>query len=104
MAMTVLGGEHRRETRIHVCDWISFDWQGSQATCESFVADFALYIVPLTCLWMLFVTGLGTLIGLYASEYMAGDVGVGYSRFFSAFCLFVFSMACLVMADNYLLL
>src|SRR5205814_2337919 len=69
-----------------------------------FFADFALHIDSLTCLWMLFVTGLATLIALYASEYMAGDIGVGYSRFFSAFCLFVFSMACLVMADNFLLL
>jgi NADH-quinone oxidoreductase subunit L len=36
---------------------------------------------------------------------MAGDVKTaGYARFFTAFCLFVFSMACLVMGDNLLLL
>src|SRR5438552_19103907 len=35
---------------------------------------------------------------------MAGYVGPGYCRFFAAFNLFVFSMACLVMADNLLLL
>jgi NADH-quinone oxidoreductase subunit L len=104
MAKDVLGGEPARTGVIHALDWINFDWRGAHGKTESFVADFAFYIDPLTCLWMLFVTGLGTLIGLYASEYMAGDVGVGYSRFFSAFCLFVFSMACLVMADNYLLL
>jgi NADH-quinone oxidoreductase subunit L len=55
-------------------------------------------------LWMLFVTGLATLIALYASEYMSHDVGAGYCRFFAAFSLFVFSMACLVMGDNLLML
>src|SRR4030095_9748723 len=83
---------------------INFEWRGNHGKMESFIADFAFYIDPLTCLWMLFVTGLATLIALYASEYMAGDVGVGYSRFFAGFSLFVFSMACLVMADNFLLL
>jgi NADH-quinone oxidoreductase subunit L len=104
MANQVLGGDHARTGIIHVFDWINFEWRGNHGKMESFIADFAFYIDPLTCLWMLFVTGLATLIALYASEYMAGDVGVGYSRFFAGFALFVFSMACLVMADNYLLL
>ncbi len=68
------------------------------------VAGFSFYVDGLTLLWMLFVTGLATLIALYASEYMSHDLGVGYCRFFAAFNLFVFSMACLVMADNLLLL
>jgi len=50
------------------------------------------------------VTGLGALIALYASEYMEGDVGVPYCRFFGAFSLFVFSMSCLVMGGNLLVL
>jgi NADH-quinone oxidoreductase subunit L len=108
MSMQVLGGEHDRTAVIHVFDWINFEWgrttQGGINQPLVFAADFAFYVDPLTCLWMLFVTGLATLIALYASEYMAGDVGAGYCRFFSAFCLFVFSMACLVMADNLLLL
>jgi NADH-quinone oxidoreductase subunit L len=104
MANQVLGGDHARTGIIHVFDWINFSWRGNHGKMESFIADFAFYIDPLTCLWMLFVTGLATLIALYASEYMAGDLGAGYSRFFAAFALFVFSMASLVMADNYLLL
>jgi NADH:ubiquinone oxidoreductase subunit 5 (subunit L)/multisubunit Na+/H+ antiporter MnhA subunit len=40
---------------------------------------------------MLFVTGLATLIALYASEYMSHDVGQGYNRFFAYFALFVFA-------------
>ncbi|MCA9277867.1 MAG: NADH-quinone oxidoreductase subunit L [Phycisphaeraceae bacterium] len=87
---------------IHIFDWINFQWQ--QPRPGSFVADIGIYVDKLTCLWMLFVTGLATLIALYASEYMSHDVGKGYSRFFFAFSLFVLSMSCLVMADNLVLL
>jgi NADH-quinone oxidoreductase subunit L len=71
---------------------------------QRLVANFGFYLDSLTVLWMLFVTGLATLIALYASEYMSHDVGGGYCRFFAAFCLFVFSMSCLVMGDNLILL
>jgi len=83
-------------------EWINLTWGTKPG--QSLLANFSFYIDSLTCLWMLFVTGLATLIALYASEYMAGDVGAGYCRFFAAFNLFVFSMACLVMADNLVLL
>ncbi len=86
----------------HAWDWITFQYGPTAA--QTFVANFSFYIDSLTLLWMLFVTGLATLIAIYASEYMAHDVGQGYNRFFAAFCLFVFSMACLVMGDNLLLL
>jgi len=86
----------------HLFDWINFAWGSGPG--EHFIASFAFYVDTLTCLWMLFVTGLATLIALYASEYMSHDVGAGYCRFFAAFSLFVFSMACLVMGDNLLLL
>lgn len=87
---------------VTVFEWFHLSW-GSEPG-QSFRADFAFYIDSLTCLWMLFVTGLATLIALYASEYMSPDVGKGYSRFFAAFNLFVFSMACLVMGENLLVL
>jgi NADH-quinone oxidoreductase subunit L len=86
----------------HLFDWINYSW-GTGAG-QHFIADFSFYLDTLTCLWMLFVTGLATLIALYASEYMSHDVGAGYCRFFAAFSLFVFSMACLVMGDNFLVL
>jgi NADH-quinone oxidoreductase subunit L len=90
-------------------EWIRVSWKGGGdgeggERVYSLIADFSLYVDALTIVWMLFVTGLGTLIALYASEYMAHDAGPGYCRFFAAFALFVFSMACLVMADNLLLL
>ncbi|MFN0133512.1 MAG: NADH-quinone oxidoreductase subunit L [Phycisphaerales bacterium] len=95
----------------HGFDWIHLSWggetpRGGRPVPERTLhANFGFYVDSLTLLWMLFVTGLATLIALYASEYMAADVKTaGYSRFFAAFNLFVFSMACLVMADNLLLL
>jgi len=84
---------------IYLLDWLRVDWVGG-----SFVANFSLYVDSLTLLWMLFVTGLGTLIALYASEYMEHDVGKGYTRFFAGVSIFLFAMSCLVMADNLLVL
>ena len=84
---------------IHLFEWLHVSWGD-----DSFVANFALYVDALTLLWMLFVTGLGTLIALYASEYMEHDVGKGYTRFFAGVSVFLFAMGCLVMADNLLLL
>lgn len=71
---------------------------------HSITANIGYYMDGLSMLWMLFVTGLATVIGLYATEYVEHDKGLGYCRFFFAFNLFVFSMASLVMADNLLLL
>lgn len=85
-------------------EWINVAWQGGDGHEQRLIANFGFYVDSLTCLWMLFVTGLATLIALYASEYMSHDQGVGYCRFFAAFGLFVFSMACLVMGDNLVLL
>jgi len=82
----------------------AFDWFNLHYGDKSFVANFSFYIDKLTILWMLFVTGLATMIALYASEYMSHDIGAGYCRFFAAFGLFVFSMSCLVMGDNMLML
>jgi NADH-quinone oxidoreductase subunit L len=56
---------------------------------------------PLSITWCLLITGVGTLIHLYAIGYMHGDPG--FSRFFAYFNLFAASMLILVLADNYLL-
>lgn len=84
---------------VHLFDWIQVHW-----TDGAFISNFALYIDSLTLLWMLFVTGLGTLIALYASEYMEHDVGKGYARFFAGVSIFLFAMGALVMGDNLLML
>jgi NADH-quinone oxidoreductase subunit L len=51
---------------------------------------------------LLIVTGVGFLIHVYSVGYMADDPG--YWRFFSFLNLFIFTMALLVAADNFLML
>jgi NADH-quinone oxidoreductase subunit L len=90
---------------IHLFDWVAFGWGGdAQARWHSFLAPFALYVDSLTLLWMLFVTGLGSLIAIYATEYMEADVGKGYARFFGSVSIFLFAMGALVMGGNLILL
>ncbi|MFS8542705.1 MAG: NADH-quinone oxidoreductase subunit L, partial [Limnochordales bacterium] len=52
-------------------------------------------------LWfLLVVTGVGLLIHIYASAYMADDPG--YGRFFAELNYFIFAMSLLVLADGFL--
>ncbi|HYL74615.1 MAG TPA: NADH-quinone oxidoreductase subunit L [Bryobacteraceae bacterium] len=62
--------------------------------------DFA--VDRLTAVMLMVVTGVGTLIHIYAIGYMEHDDG--YYRFFSYLNLFMFFMLILVLAQNYLLL
>ncbi len=68
----------------------------------NFQADFAYLLDPLSGVYILFVTGVGLLIHIYATGYMHGDPG--YYRFFCYLNLFMFMMLTLVLADNLLLL
>ena len=65
-------------------------------------ADFALQVDQLTLIMLLVVTGVGWLIHLYSTGYMAEDAG--YRRFFSYLNLFMFFMLTLVLAANYVVL
>ncbi len=65
-------------------------------------ASFALQIDQLTVVMLLVVTGVGWLIHLYSTGYMADDAG--YRRFFSYLNLFMFFMLMLVLAANYVVL
>ncbi len=56
----------------------------------------------LTCVMLLMVTLVSTLVAFFAAGYMHGDRA--YWRFFTYFSLFVFSMTMLVSASNFVLL
>ncbi|MFM8311975.1 MAG: NADH-quinone oxidoreductase subunit L [Ilumatobacteraceae bacterium] len=62
--------------------------------------DLAFLADPLSITMCLFVTGIGTLIHLYATGYMHGDPR--YSKFFLYLNLFAFSMLMLVLGSNLL--
>jgi NADH-quinone oxidoreductase subunit L len=68
----------------------------------NFRAGFDLQMDQLTVVMLLVVTGVGWLIHIYATGYMAHEGG--YYRFFSYLNLFMFFMLILVLAANYVLL
>ncbi|MBS1787022.1 MAG: NADH-quinone oxidoreductase subunit L [Acidobacteria bacterium] len=82
-----------RRITEHFFTWISVG---------SFQADFAYLLDPLSGIYILFITGVGLLIHIYATGYMHGDPG--YYRFFAYLNLFMFMMLTLVLGDNLLLL
>jgi NADH-quinone oxidoreductase subunit L len=67
-----------------------------------FTPKIAFYLDALALVMVLVVTVVGSLIHLYASEFMESEEG--YSRFFAYMNLFVAMMLTLVLADNLLLL
>src|SRR6202048_132521 len=71
-------------------------------TPAAFHADAGFLLDPLSSIWLLFVTGVGTLIHIYATGYMAHEGG--YYRFFGYMNLFMFAMLTLVLANNMLLM
>src|SRR3981189_2781589 len=74
-------------------------WDGKSA---SFQADAGFLLDPLSSIWLLFVTGVGMLIHIYSTGYMAHEGG--YYRFFGYLNLFMFSMLTLILANNYVLM
>ena len=71
-------------------------------TPAAFHADAGFLLDPLSAIWLLFVTGVGMLIHIYSTGYMAHEGG--YYRFFGYLNLFMFSMLTLILANNYVLM
>ena len=63
---------------------------------------FSALVDPLSILMCMIVTGVGGLIHIYATGYMADDKD--YPRFFTYFNLFIFFMLILVLGENMLLM
>jgi NADH-quinone oxidoreductase subunit L len=82
------------EERHHVVTLFAWVPVGSLQVDMAFLAD------PLSITMCLFVTGIGTLIHLYAVGYMHGDPR--FSKFFLYLNLFAFSMLMLVLGENLL--
>src|SRR5271169_1850047 len=91
---------------------IVYTWLGSgdghlnftkrDGTLAAFKADAGFLLDPLSSIWLLFVTGVGMLIHIYSTGYMAHEGG--YYRFFGYMNLFMFSMLTLILANNYALM
>jgi NADH-quinone oxidoreductase subunit L len=72
-----------------------FEWM--KLTSKSNIT-FSFLLDPLSLALGLVVTGVGSLIHVYATAYMKGDPGFG--RFFSYLNLFIFAMLMLVLSDT----
>ena len=88
----------------------SSDWGGTPLHAHYFTwirsgqfhVGWDFLVDKLTMIMLLIVTGVGSLIHIYACGYMAHDEG--YYRFFAYLNLFMFFMLTLVLGGNYLIL
>ena len=71
-----------------------FDW----ISLHNFKLDMGILLDQLSLLWLLFVTGIGSLIHLYSISYMHDDEHL--NKFFAYLNLFVFFMITLVVGSN----
>jgi NADH-quinone oxidoreductase subunit L len=82
-----------RERNLHLFSWVPVG---------GFNVDVGMLLDPLSLTFVLLITGVGSLIHIYAVGYMDHDPG--RRRFFGYFHLFVASMLLLVLANSYLVL
>ncbi|MDO5094586.1 MAG: proton-conducting transporter membrane subunit, partial [Propionibacteriaceae bacterium] len=85
--------EGQRAVTVPLYDWI---------TTGSWNISFGLLVDQLSILFVLLITGVGSLIHIYSIGYMAHDER--RRRFFAYLNLFVAAMLTLVLADSYLVL
>jgi NADH-quinone oxidoreductase subunit L len=83
--------EGSRRTFVELLPWIS---------AGQFSVAFSYQIDQLSIIFLLIITGIGTLIHIYSIGYMHGDRS--FYRFFAYLNLFIFMMLNLVLADNFL--
>jgi len=96
-AVIVFSGLLSKDSANRVYELNLFEWipSGELSVSMGFLGD------PLSITMVLFVTGVSTLIHMYAIGYMHGDPN--FSKFFIYLNLFVFSMLILVLGDNLLM-
>ncbi|CAL1516548.1 NADH-quinone oxidoreductase subunit L [Chitinophaga sp. MM2321] len=65
---------------------------------------FAFQIDQLSVLFLLVITGVGTLIHIYSTSYMHDESDESFARYFAYLNLFIFSMLILVLGANYVMM
>jgi hypothetical protein len=103
---THFAARHHQPFEKIVYTWLGQRRRASELRQErrlaaAFNVDAGFLLDPLSSIWLLFVTGVGMLIHIYSTGYMAHEGG--YYRFFGYLNLFMFSMLTLILANNYML-
>jgi len=80
---------------VHYFDFIHTD---------SIKIPFDFKVDALSSLFLLVITGVGSLIHLYSTAYMQEESAPHYARYFAYLNLFIFSMLLLVLGDNYIIM
>jgi NADH-quinone oxidoreductase subunit L len=96
MLHAVNGGGEGAEPFGRVKDFYTWIEAGNFKVMAGFFFD------PLTAVMLCVVCGIGFFITVFAAGYMKGEEG--YFRFFAYLGLFIFSMSCLVMGNNLVML
>src|SRR2546430_12316607 len=95
--------EQQRFFRTDLFTWIPAGMgELSSGAISQFVVSWGFQLDPLSAVMILVVIGVGLLIHIYSTGYMAHEGG--YYRFFAYLNLFMFSMLTLVLANNYVLM
>lgn len=93
IAALTFAGNLKGEGSYVIAKWLSLN---------GIALDFGVVVDPLSCMMLLVVTIVGTLIQIYSIGYMHDDRR--FSRFFAYMSLFMGSMLGLVLADNFVIL
>ncbi|MBX9807859.1 MAG: NADH-quinone oxidoreductase subunit L, partial [Flavobacteriaceae bacterium] len=93
VTLYLFGKANQEPVVINLFDWISI---------QRFNVSFGFLIDQLSLIWLLFVTGIGSLIHLYSISYMHDDEKT--HSFFAYLNLFIFFMITLVIGSNLLMM
>jgi NADH-quinone oxidoreductase subunit L len=93
-----------RAYSVTIADWIPAIPLATEHGIGSFQVPWGFLLDPLSAMMLLVVTGIGTLIHVYSTAYMADEPRGGVARFFCYLNLFCFFMLMLVLGDNFLVM
>src|SRR3954463_14550720 len=89
---------------INVADWIPNIPLATNNGIGLFHITWGFRLDPLSGMMILIITGIGTLIHVYSTAYMADEPRGGVARFFCYLNLFCFFMLMLVLGNNFLVM
>src|SRR3954463_3832341 len=89
---------------VTIAQWIPAIPLATEHGIGSFQVPWGFRLDPLSAMMLLVVTGIGTLIHVYSTAYMADEPRGGVARFFCYLNMFCFFMLVLVLGDNFLVM
>ena len=93
--LTFINVQEQGAISVHYFDFIR---------TSSLTIPFDFKVDQLSSLFLLVITGVGSLIHLYSTAYMKEEEAPHYARYFAYLNLFIFSMLLLVLGDNFVIM